>query len=110
MRDTIKMQKLQEADYAPPVKWDMVESIEGIMRENKVVRIGEFDRKVIVIEDKDGNRHSIWQSAALRPMFNLPVGVYLKIEFKGWETNSKTGRRFRKFLVTFDPETIKEVF
>jgi hypothetical protein len=104
------MQKLQEVDFAPRVNWDEVDILEGSIVENKLVTIGDLERKVIVLQSEDGFRYSVWQSVSLEPMFMLPVGTFVRIEYKGWETNPRTKRRFRKFLITFDPQTSKVPF
>lgn len=88
----------------PPHSFDMEPELEGVLvdkREN----VGPNNSKLFVIEKKGGKRVTVWGSAVLNDLMQIPKGSTVKIKYLGKTKNPKTGREFRGYDIQFDSDT-----
>lgn len=91
----------EERNFPPTVDWDKTSEITGVIVRFKETEIEGDKRRCAIIKTENGEV-TVWHSARLEPLFNLPEGQYVRIVFNGWE-KLKAGKRLRSFDV-FVPE------
>ena len=96
------------SEYPPTIDWNDYDVIEGFIVQHKEVNLSDGPVNVTVLELESGEQISIWQSAGLKHLTEVPVGAYVRIENKGMERSPKTKRMFRKFEILVDDSTLPE--
>ena len=95
-------------EYPPTIDWNDYDVVEGSVIDHKEVKLSDGPVNVTVLELETGEQISIWQSAGLKHLTEIPVGAFVRIENKGMERSPKTKRMFRKFEILVDESTLPE--
>ena len=64
--------------------WDASPILEGVIKRIDSAKIDNEMRKVMHIEDAQGDRQAVWESAGLRALFECNVGDRVYVQFTGF--------------------------
>ena len=101
--------RISREQFAPSIDWEKTSMIEGVILQRKIVETGIGERNCIIVET-NGEKVTIWESAGLSSLFQLPPGTRVRITNEGLKLNPATKRRFRSFIVEYYEEKEEEPF
>jgi hypothetical protein len=78
------------AGNSKSVDWKTVTNLQGNVSDRRTVEIAGKQRRCMTLSTENGELFTIWESAGLMPLFNLPQdGIYVEIRNLGLRTTKK---------------------
>lgn len=98
-----KWKDINSSEMYPTHDFEKDKVLEGILSEKKE-KIGQNESKLYTIEKAGGDKVSVWGSAVLDALYNLPIGSLVRIEYLGKEKGQR-GTFYKNFRIQIDEET-----
>jgi len=86
-------------EYPPSVNWNETNEVVGKILMYKTVTLSNRDADCIILDCGKEGKRTIWRSAGLQALFDLPVGSFVKVRCLGMRKSPTTKRLFRSFEI-----------